>query len=228
VWQQYLESRPDLAFLSVAVDVDPERPRPFAADRLFPTVVDSAGQLGRLFEFDVVPNGVFVDEGGIVRFVHIGGFDIRRPEVAPQIDALLETDFSRLSADVLPVLKQEGLELEVLRVELVDRPADAGLHFALGDALLREGRLTEAEASFRRASELDPGDWSAHFGLGTALYQQQRTADALASWRAALALDPPNFTVRKQIWMVQHPERFYPTIDFDWQKEQLKLEGYTS
>ena len=29
-----------------------------------------------------------------------------------------------------------------------------------------------------------------------------------------------------QIWMVEHPDRFYPTIDFDWQKQQLKLEGY--
>jgi hypothetical protein len=26
--------------------------------------------------------------------------------------------------------------------------------------------------------------------------------------------------------MVEHPERFYPTIDLDWQKEQLRLEGY--
>jgi tetratricopeptide (TPR) repeat protein len=228
VWQQFLAAYPDLAFVSVAVDVAPERVRPFAAEYPFPTVVDSAGQLGRLFEFDVVPNGVFVDERGIVRFVHIGGFDIRRPEVAAQVETLLSTDFTVADAIALPVaLAQEALDLEVLRMELVERPADASLHFGLGDALLRDGRLAEAEASFRRAVELDPSDWSAHFGLGTALYQQQRTSEALASWRAALALDPPNFTVRKQIWMVEHPDRFYPKIDFAWQEEQLKLEGYT-
>ena len=227
MWQQFLASRPDLAFVSVAVDVAPERVRPFAADRPFTTVVDSAGQLGRLFEFDVVPNGVFVDERGIVRFVHIGGFDIRRPEVAAQVETLLQTDFTSDRAAAAPVLPQEALEVEVLRVELVERPDEASLHFALGDALLRSGRLTEAEASFQHAIELDPADWSAHFGLGSALYQQQRPSEALTSWRAALALDPPNFTVRKQIWMVEHPERFYPTIDFAWQQEQLKLEGYT-
>lgn len=224
MWQQYLESRPQLAFLSVAVDVDPQRPRPYAEDKSFPTVVDSAGQLGRLFDFDVVPNGLFVDEQGIVRFIHIGGFDIRRPEVAPQIDALLESDFS--SDPIVESLRQESLEVEVLRVELVDDPDNAGLQFALGDALLREGRLAEAESTLRRAAELDPSDWSSRFGLGTALYQQGRTDEALLSWRQALALDPPNFTVRKQIWMVEHPEKFYPTIDFDWQKEQLKREGY--
>jgi len=225
VWQQFLHDRPELAFLSVAVDVDPRRPEPFAKDLPFPTAVDSAGQLGRLFDFDVVPNGVFVDEQGVIRFVHIGGFDIRRPEVGPQVDALLEADFSR-DAAYPNSLPQEALELEVLRMELAARPHDAALHFALGEALLREGRLSDAVVSLGQAADLDPTDWSSRFGLGTALYQQGRTAEALASWRAALELDPANFTVRKQIWMIEHPDKFYPTIDFDWQTEQLLREGY--
>jgi len=228
VWQQFLQGRPqrgELAFLSVAVDVDPRRPEPYAKDLPFPTAVDSVGQLGRLFDFDVVPNGVFVDEQGVIRFIHIGGFDIRRPEVGPQVDALLEADFSQ-DAAYPKSLAQEALELEVLRVELAARPDDAALHFALGEALLREGRLSDAEASLCLAADLDPTDWSSRFGLGTTLYQQGRTAEALASWRAALELDPANFTVRKQIWMIEHPEKFYPAIDFDWQKEQLAREGY--
>jgi tetratricopeptide (TPR) repeat protein len=228
VWQQFLQERPerrDLAFLSVAVDVDPDRPRPYSSDKPFPTVVDSAGQLGRLFDFDVVPNGLFVDEQGILRFIHIGGFDIRRPEVGPQVDALLASDYSS-GAQPPSSLSQEALEVELLRVELASDPDNGGLHFALGDTLLREGRLAEAETTLCRAAKLDPSDWSARFGLGTALYQQGRTGEALASWRAALALDPPNFTVRKQIWMVEHPEKFYPTIDFAWQKEQLERESF--
>jgi tetratricopeptide (TPR) repeat protein len=225
VWQQFLQDRPELAFVSVAVDVDPRLPEPFAKNLPFPTAVDSAGQLGRLFDFDVVPNGVFVDEQGVIRFIHIGGFDIRRPEVGPQVDALLEADFSQ-DAAYPNSLPQEALELEFLRMELAARPDDAGLHFALGEALLREGRASEAEAGLRQAADLDPTDWSSRFGLGTALYQQGHTGEALASWRAALQLDPANFTVRKQIWMIEHPEKFYPTIDFDWQKEQLVREGY--
>jgi len=225
VWQQFLHDRPELAFLSVAVDIDPHRPASFAKNLPFATVVDSAGQLGRLFDFDVVPNGVFVDEQGVIRFIHIGGFDIRRPEVGPQVDALLQADFSQ-DAAYPKSLPQEALDLELLRVELAARPDNAALHFALGEALLREGRLPEAEASLRRAADLDPTDWSSRFGLGTAQYRQGRTAEALASWRAALELDPANFTIRKQIWMIEHPEKFYPAIDFDWQKEQLAREGY--
>ena len=37
-------------------------------------------------------------------------------------------------------------------------------------------------------------------------------------------MDPENFVVRKQIWAVRYPERFYPVIDFDWQAEQLRRE----
>lgn len=43
----------------------------------------------------------------------------------------------------------------------------------------------------------------------------------MAAWREALRLDPGNFTIRKQIWSVEHSERFYPSIDFDWQGVQL-------
>jgi tetratricopeptide (TPR) repeat protein len=228
VWQQFLQQHadPQFAFLSVAVDVDPERPRPYAEPHAatFKTVLDSAGALGRLFDFDVVPNGVFLDEHGVIRFLHIGGFDVRRPEAVQQVEALLATDFATTEAPTL--LRQEALDVELLRAEIAAQPANPSLHFALGDALVREGRAADAEPSFARAVDLDPSDWSAAFGLGTALYQQGRVQEALRWWKTARELDPPNFTVRKQIWMVEHPERFYPTIDSAWQKEQLVLEGY--
>jgi tetratricopeptide (TPR) repeat protein len=214
-----------LAFLSVAVDTDVERVRPFAEGLGFPTAVDRSNVLGRLFDFDVVPNGLFLDEDGVLRFLHVGGFDVRRPEVTAQIEALVRADFG---ANTTPAhVQQEALELEVLRTELVENPDDAGLNFALGDALLREGRAADAEAAFRRATKLDPRDSSAHFGLGTALMQQGQQGAALEAWRVALAHDPANFTIRKQIWRLEHPERFYPEIDLAWQQEQLAREAYT-
>lgn len=47
---------------------------------------------------------------------------------------------------------------------------------------------------------------------------------AAESMRLALRLDPKNLTIRKQIWALEHPEKFHPVIDFDWQAEQLKRE----
>jgi tetratricopeptide (TPR) repeat protein len=227
VWQQFVERHPHANFklLSVAVDAEPQRVRPFAADLPFPTAVDASGVLGRTFDFDVVPNGLFVDEDGILRFRHIGGFDIRRPEIEQQVEALLTTDFP---SDAPPAhVRQEPLDIEAVRVELVERPDDAGLHYALGDALLRETRPAEAEAEFRRAAELDPSDWAAPFALGTVLLQRGALDEAVSCWRTALANDPHNFTIRKQIWLAKHPEKFYPDIDLQWQREQLRREGYT-
>ncbi len=60
--------------------------------------------------------------------------------------------------------------------------------------------------------------------LGRVLLDAGRTAEATAAWRAALRLDPANFTIRKQIWVAEHPEKFFPTIDFAWQQEQLAAE----
>jgi tetratricopeptide (TPR) repeat protein len=198
--------------------------RSFAEPYTYATAVDSANVLGRLFDFDVVPNGLLIDEQGIVQFLHVGGFYLGRPEIRQQVDAVLATDFR---SDERPAfVAQESLELEVIRGELAHHPDDADLLMALGDALLREERVAEAVASFQQAAELRPDDWAVAFGLGTALRRRDDREGALRWWRRALELDPRNFTVRKQIWREEHPERFYPTIDVEWQKEQLSKEGY--
>lgn len=229
MWEQFLHNKQqadaNFALLSVAVDVEPERARELARGYAFTTVIDSSGVLGRLFDFDVVPNGVLVDEQGIIRHVHVGGFDVRRPEIAQQVEALLTADFAQGEQPTFSV--QEPLDIEVLRTELVEHPDEAWLHLALGEALLREGRAADAAGAFSRAEALQPADWSAPFALGAALHQQGKTDEALRWWRVALERDPPNFTVRKQIWRIEHPEKFYPEIDLDWQKEQLAREGYS-
>ncbi len=60
--------------------------------------------------------------------------------------------------------------------------------------------------------------------LGRLLLESGRREEAVAAWREALRLDPENFTIRKQIWAAEHPEKFHPTIDWDWQRAQLKAE----
>jgi tetratricopeptide (TPR) repeat protein len=206
------------------VDANPERAKEFAADYSFPTAVDSANVLGRLFDFDVVPNGLLVDETGVVQFLHVGGFYLGRAEVRQQVEALLTADFARGERPAF--VTQEPLTVELIRGELAHQPDDPDLLLTLGDVLLREDRAEDAVKAFIRATEAAPKAWAAAFGLGTAFRRVGDREQALRWWRRALELDPRNFTVRKQIWREEHPERFYPTIDSDWQKEQLALEGY--
>ena len=60
--------------------------------------------------------------------------------------------------------------------------------------------------------------------LGTEFFRQDKRDAAIAEWKAALRRDPENFTIRKQIWMAEYPERFHPTIDYPWQQAQLERE----
>lgn len=60
--------------------------------------------------------------------------------------------------------------------------------------------------------------------FGRLLDSLGRRDDAIREWQGALRLDPENLVIRKQIWAVRFPEKFHPTIDWDWQREQLKQE----
>lgn len=60
--------------------------------------------------------------------------------------------------------------------------------------------------------------------LGRLLDEGGRRDEAVAQWREALRHDPENLVIRKQTWSALHPEKFHPTIDWDWQREQLARE----
>ena len=213
----------------------PERPRPFAEGYGFPTVVDSQGVLARLLDFDVVPNGVLLDAAGRIVFMHVGGFDVRRDDVRAHLEALLDdlalgpspssqaegTPRHRSTTAPLP---QRDLARETLLTEVAARPDDADLWNALADAHAGAGDDPGALDAYDRALALNGALWSAHFGRGTALARLGRDDEALAAWKRALALDPANFVVRKQIWAHRHPDKFWPTIDFEWQQAEMARE----
>ena len=57
---------------------------------------------------------------------------------------------------------------------------------------------------------------------GLELYESGRIAEALTRWRQGLELNPDNYLIRKQIWAVENPERFYEgDVDYNWQREQF-------
>lgn len=57
--------------------------------------------------------------------------------------------------------------------------------------------------------------------LCTNYLTRKRIDDAVGFLKQALAIDPENKVLPKQIWALQHPEKFYSgPIDKDWQKQQ--------
>ncbi len=65
----------------------------------------------------------------------------------------------------------------------------------------------------------------ARFQLGLVLLETGKKQEAMDEWRKALALDPQNWIIHKQIWAVEHPDKFYNgDVDYGWQKTQLESE----
>jgi len=47
--------------------------------------------------------------------------------------------------------------------------------------------------------------------------------DAMVEWKKGRDLEPDNWVIRKQIWAVENPERFYDgAVDTGWQLEQIE------
>ncbi len=86
-----------------------------------------------------------------------------------------------------------------------------------GDAT-KEQASEAAVADAKRVGALDL------FQQGLELYRQGDVTAALARWKEGVALEPDNLVIRKQVWAVEHPERFYATdkVDYAWQREQFE------
>jgi tetratricopeptide (TPR) repeat protein len=151
---------------------------------------------------------------------------------------------------VRPVAEARGVTFPVL----VDRASTLGR--ALAFRVVPTGFLVDGEGTirYRQTNDFDVGDprvrWNLErflagdsteepedeermtpealelFARGVELYEEGLPDEALPIWRSALALDPDNFVIRSQIWVLEHPDRFYPAVDRDWQELQLLKEGY--
>ena len=200
--------------IAAAIDIQgAEAARPYieAAGAEYVNLIDANNLLGELFGLKAVPNTFLIDETG--RFV---GKSTRR-----------EAD---LWAQGLPVgepsLKAEPAPKTSLKaVEALSRalPNDALFHTLRADMYEQNGEPKRALKAYERALELDGGDARRRFRYAKLLLQLNRKKQAVQHMRAALKLEPSNYIVRKQIWAVENPERFYGGgIDWEWQRRQTE------
>ncbi|MBX3118554.1 MAG: hypothetical protein KF784_05785 [Fimbriimonadaceae bacterium] len=216
----------DFVFAAVAMDVGgipAAKPHYDKAKATYLTLVDSQNALADAFGFQLIPNGFLIDEAGVLRYQKVGGFEVRSPATQKEIDAFL----------ALPSVKSDGTGVEPvddraiesdLRDALSQTPNDGHANLELGRFLHRQGKSREALLYLRRAATEMPKSSPAQFTYGSALLATGDKTNATIHFKQALRYDRDNFVIRKQIWMVEHPERFHPEIDWNWQREQLKKE----
>jgi len=186
----------------------------------FPVAVDTADVFGAAFGLKAIPVSFLVDEVGIVRLQ--GGGPSK--EFRAQVEEILREPVSAVRGGTRE--SASALSLDDLRARAARQPDNAGARLALAQALERAGNFTGAVAECEAAARAQPKDATVPFTHGLVLLRQGRTNEALVKFTAARDLDPGNWRIRKQIWALEHPERFYGTngIDWDWQKVRIARE----
>lgn len=190
------------------------------AGATFVALVDPLNAMSEAFGLDVVPNGFLIDEAGVLRYKKVGGFEVKSSVYMKAIE-----DFLALpKAAVAQTSVTDDKDLEQALVRRLADKTDGNARLELGKLRLRLDRPKEALAPLQEAVALLPKSSDARFSLGSAHLALGEKAQALKHLREALGMDRDNFLIRKQIWLIEHPEKFHPTIDWVWQMEQLKKE----
>ncbi len=197
------------------------RPYVDAAKAEYLNLVDAENILGDLIGFKAVPNTILIDEAG--RYQGMVSPDEAKAwaagRAAGRADDAVGTPTPASASDDAGRIRA----LEEL-AELL--PRDCAVRSALAAGYHAAGRDEDAEAAYRLALTLGAADAPTHFRYGQLLLSQGRTEEGVASLKRALAVDPGNYVIRKQIWAVENPSRFYDGgIDWDWQKEQSQREA---
>jgi predicted CXXCH cytochrome family protein len=125
----------------------------------------------------------------------LGGFYARRgltAEAKAEYKAALrlEPQFAPAAINLADLYRQLGSASQVLQAAIQVSPRDAGLHHALGLALVRAKHLDEAIAELRQAAELDPDQARYVYVYAVALNSAGRRDDAIDTLKESLTRHP--------------------------------------
>ena len=100
----------------------------------------------------------------------------------------------------------------------VDLNGDLGAaRLAMGFVQLQAGERTEADASFRKAAELDPVNPMPHVGVAKNLAAESRNADAEAAFRKAVELGPKEWRAPAEYAQFEFRRAHYQEAEALWE-----------
>ena len=176
-----------------------------AANPTHPSLIDRAHLVDELFGVVNVPNGVWIDEQGMIvrpaEPAHPG-----RPRVA---SGPIPTDLDPYLAEVLREARRIRVEPERYAAALrdwVEQGADSRYALTEGEVLARSGERGE-----------DRSLAAAHFELAQHLWLAGNQDAAVPHFRAARRLQPDNWTYKRQAWVLAN--RYQAPTDLfegDW------------
>ena len=161
-----------------------------------------------------------VDEVGIIR-VKGGGPSKSFLEQAKEILAEPWSEVRALPRPLPTARSLESLEMEVSYDE-----QNWKARLALAERYDEIGKVSEALAQLKSATDIAPTVATIPFSWGLVLLRGGQQLEALDKLRQARDLDQGNWRIRKQILAIEHPEKFYEddSPDYSWQREEQKRE----
>jgi len=168
VWQRFVSRHSDKPFQLVSVAVDTqgaEAARPWAerAGVTFPTVVDRDNTLAALYDYKLIPNGIFLDESGVIRYRKFGGFNAENADDVAAIQRLIDGEVEQI--DLPPAAAPYLLgESERARV-------DEWMRF--GAQRCAQGAQADAIAAWTEALHLDPQNLTIRKQIWMATYPEK-------------------------------------------------------
>lgn len=122
--------------------------RPYTEGHTFKTWVDSSNTLGDLFQFDAIPNGVFVGSDGIIRMIK-SNFSVEKDEHVQAVEKLLSGEVDKVEFEE----KSQSDDKPNLEKQL------AQTKFKLGMELMKQNKNEEALKELDEALLLVPDNF---------------------------------------------------------------------
>ena len=204
--------------VTVALDVDADAARPFIeqANAEHPSLIDQAHVLDELFGVVNVPNGVWIDEDGMI----VRPAEPAHPGRNPFTDSFRTMDLSTVPPELVDVLR----EAQKIRT---DPEAYVAMlrDWAANGSKSRYALAPDEVVHRSRPRDADGAAAAAHFELGQHLHRSGDHAAAIPHWREAHRLDPDNWTYRRNAWNFEDPTRQGHTDAYDssWYEDVKKI-----
>ncbi len=191
----------------MALDMDPDAARPFIerAQPNHPSLIDEAHLVDERLAITNVPNGVWIDERGMIVRPAEPAFPVRPNYLGPRAQVSMPPRLAEMLEEAKKIRIEPEKYVAAVR-DWVEHGRESRYALSPQEVLRRSGTRQVGEAMA-----------AARFELGQHLYHMGHVDSAIAHFREAHRLQPDNWTYKRQAWSLADPLQG-PTdlYDSDW------------
>ena len=191
----------------MALDMDPDAARPFIerAQPNHPSLIDEAHLVDERLAITNVPNGVWIDERGMIVRPAEPAFPVRPNYLGPRAQVSMPPRLAEMLEEAKKIRIEPEKYVAAVR-DWAERGSESRYALSPPEVMRRSGTRHVGEAMA-----------AARFELGQHLYHIGRVDSAIAHFREAHRLQPDNWTYKRQAWSLADPLQGPTDVyDSDW------------